>query len=70
MYRSLCPDCGKVVELLESVRAEDRVICVECGIELVVLSRYPLDLDYVLEDDWGDDWGGDGLDQEDEWEDD
>jgi len=23
---------------------------------LEVLSLYPLDLDYVLEDDWGEDW--------------
>ena len=62
MYRALCPDCSEVVEHKESVRSGDRVICVECGIELEILSRYPFALDYVL----GDDWDDDGLEQEDE----
>ena len=70
MYRALCPDCGEVVELQENVRAGDRVVCIECGIELEVLSRYPLDLDYVLEDDWDDDWDDEDSEDEDEWEND
>ena len=60
MFRALCPDCSEVVELKESIRVGDRVACAECGIELEVLSVYPLDLDYVLEEDWDeeldDDW--------------
>jgi lysine biosynthesis protein LysW len=59
MYRALCPDCGELLELKESVQVGDRIVCVECGIELEVLSRYPLDLDYVLDDAWDDDWGED-----------
>jgi len=71
MFRALCPDCSEVVELKESVRVGDRVICVECGIELEVLSLYPLDLDYVLEDDWDDDWEEEEEEEkEDDWEDD
>ena len=66
MFRALCPDCGEVVELVERIRVGDRVVCVECGIELEVLSLYPLDLDYVLDDDWGDD---DWEDEDDEDED-
>ena len=71
MFRALCPDCGEVLDLLESIRVGDRVHCVECGIELEVLSLYPLDLDYVAEDDWGDDLDGEDWeeepDQEDDW---
>jgi lysine biosynthesis protein LysW len=59
MYRAMCPDCGGRLLLKETVQVGDRVTCSECGIELEVLSRYPLDLDYVLDDAWEDDWGDD-----------
>lgn len=62
MFRALCPDCGEVVELQERTRVGDRVVCAECGVELEVISLYPLDLDYVLEEDWGD--------EDESWEDD
>ena len=68
MYRALCPDCGEVLELRESIQVGDRVTCVECGIELEVLSRYPLDLDYVLDDVWEDSWGDDEDEDEEEEE--
>jgi lysine biosynthesis protein LysW len=64
MYRALCPDCGEIVQLAERAQVGDRVACVECGVELEVLSVYPLDLDYVLEDDWEDDWEDDEFDEE------
>lgn len=73
MFRALCPDCGEVVELKESTRVGDRVVCVECGVELEVISLYPFDLDYVLEEDWGDedeDWNEDEESEEADQEDD
>jgi lysine biosynthesis protein LysW len=70
MLRALCPDCGEVLVLSETIPVGHRVHCVECGIELEVLSHYPLELDYVTEDDWDDDWDDDEweekLDQEDD----
>ncbi|MBL7200210.1 MAG: hypothetical protein ISS56_08690 [Anaerolineae bacterium] len=61
MLRVECPDCGEIVELRENTPVGSRVICVECGVELEVLSLYPLEVDYALEDE--DDWEG-------EWEED
>jgi lysine biosynthesis protein LysW len=63
MLRVECPDCGEIIELRENTRVGSRVICVECGVELEVLSLYPLELDYVLEDEWDDDW------EDGEWDD-
>ena len=64
MRRVECPDCGEIVELRESIRVGHRVVCVECGVELEVLSLYPLEVDYVLEDDWEEDWDDDEWDDE------
>jgi lysine biosynthesis protein LysW len=63
MLRAECPDCGEIVQLREDTRVDSCVICVECGVELEVLSLYPLELDYVLEDEWTDAW------EEGEWDD-
>ena len=63
MYRALCPDCSEVVVLAERVQVGDRFICGDCGIEIEVLSLYPVDVDYVLEEDWEEDWD-DQLDEE------
>jgi lysine biosynthesis protein LysW len=71
MLRVECPDCGEIVELSESIRVGRRVVCAECGVELEVLSLYPLEVDYVLEDDWEEDWEEDECSEEyDEEEDD
>ena len=68
MIQAECPDCGEVVQLRDGVRVGDRVICAECGVELEVLSIYPWELDYAMdeEDGWDDD---DDLDDDDPWED-
>lgn len=62
MLRAECPECGEFVALDDDVRVGDQVVCIECGVELEVLSLYPLVLDYVLADEWEDEW-------EDDWED-
>ena len=67
MLRAVCPDCGEMIEIKENMRAGSRVACIECGIELEVLSLYPLELDYALDDEWGDDWEEDDLYEE--WDD-
>jgi lysine biosynthesis protein LysW len=69
MLRVECPECGEPVELSENTQVGDRVICVECGIELEVLSLSPLEVDYVLEDDWDEDWEEDELEDQDLYED-
>ncbi len=61
MLRAECPECGEFVALDEDIQVGDRVVCVECGVELEILSLYPLALDYVLADEWEDEW-------EDDWE--
>ena len=70
MFRVACPECGEPVEFQEDAKVGSRIVCTECGVELEVLSLYPLEIDYVLEDDWGEDWEEDHLDYEDdEWDD-
>ena len=32
MFRALCPDCGEVLDLHESIQVGDCVYCAECGI--------------------------------------
>ncbi len=70
MLKAECPDCGEVVELGDDIQVGDRVICAGCGVELEVLSLYPWELDYALDEDWDDEeWEEDDLDDKDEWED-
>jgi len=64
MLRAECPECSGTVKLEENITVGDRVICVECSVELEVLSLHPLELDYPLEDDWDDDWDDDDLDED------
>ena len=65
MLTAECPDCGEPVELRDGVQAGDRIVCAWCGVELEVLSLYPWELDYALEEEWEDDWEEDDAD---EWE--
>jgi alpha-aminoadipate carrier protein LysW len=68
MLRVECPECGEPVGLREDVKVGERIVCVDCGVDLEVLSLYPLEIDYVLEADWGDNWEADDLLYEDkEW---
>ena len=68
MFRIECPECGEPVELGEDAKVGERTVCVECGVDLEVLSLSPLEIDYVLEEDWGDNWEEDYLLYEDkEW---
>ena len=61
MLRVECPECGEPVELSDDAKVGERTGCVECGVDLEVLSLSPLAIDYVLEDDWGDNWEEDDL---------
>jgi lysine biosynthesis protein LysW len=72
MLRAECPECGEPVELRDNTEVGDHVVCIECNTELEVLSLFPLELDYVLEDEWEDDWDEDDVDDdelyEEEWD--
>ena len=70
MLKTECPECGESIELREEVQVGDRVICVECGAELEILSLVPLELDYTLEDEWEDDWDEEEGEDQDPYEDD
>ena len=64
MFRTTCPECGEPVEFGEDAQVGEQAVCVECRVELEILSLSPLVIDLVLADGW---------DQEDdldiEWED-
>jgi alpha-aminoadipate/glutamate carrier protein LysW len=50
-----CPECLAELQLAADVEEGEIVVCVECGIELEVLSVDPLKLDLAPEEaeDWG-----------------
>jgi alpha-aminoadipate carrier protein LysW len=56
MLRTTCPECGEPVELGDDAQVGEGVTCVECRVDLEVLSLSPLVVDYALADDWEDDW--------------
>jgi lysine biosynthesis protein LysW len=59
MLRTTCPECGEPVEFGEGAQVGERIVCVECQVELEILSSSPLVIDYVLADSWEDDWDPD-----------
>jgi lysine biosynthesis protein LysW len=42
MLRTTCPECGEPVEFDEDARVGERVRCVECRVDLEILSLSPL----------------------------
>ena len=52
MLRTTCPECGEPVEFGEDARVGEQTVCVECRVELEILSVSPLVIDLVLADDW------------------
>jgi lysine biosynthesis protein LysW len=71
MLRTTCPECGEPVELDDDAQVGERLVCVECRIDLEVLSLSPLTIDYALVDEWEEDWDQDeGLDDDVRWDDD
>lgn len=62
MLRTTCPECGEPVEFGENAQVSERIVCVECRVELEIPSLSPLAIDYVLTNGWEDDWdAGDDL---------
>ena len=59
MLRTTCPECGEPVEFDEDAQVGERIACVECRVDLKILSLSPLAIDYVLSDGWEDDWDQD-----------
>ena len=51
-----CPECGSPVRLGKNVKLGTLVTCPECDWLLEVISLNPLELDYALGDDDGEDW--------------
>jgi alpha-aminoadipate carrier protein LysW len=57
MARAFCPDCDGVVRFNTHARLGQKLVCPHCGIDLVVISVEPLDLDWAYvrtETEWGD----------------
>ena len=53
MPRTVCPECDVAISI-PSPREGATVTCHECGEKLEVISVNPFELDYPLDDDWGD----------------
>lgn len=52
-----CPECEAEIKFDSPVKVGERVSCPECDTELEVISAKPLTLDYVFDDEEGDeDW--------------
>jgi lysine biosynthesis protein LysW len=56
MFRTTCPECGEPVEFGEDPQVGDQTACAECQVDLEILSLSPLVIDYVLAEDWDEDW--------------
>ena len=49
-YKVRCPECLAAIYLKDTVQRWDPVTCHECHTALEVVSRDPLELDYLLND--------------------
>lgn len=54
MPKTYCPECDAVINI-NNPRDGAQTRCPECGVELEIISSDPFDVDYVYDDDWGDD---------------
>jgi lysine biosynthesis protein LysW len=48
---AICPECGAEVRFRKSPYLHQSKLCVECGVELEVVNKNPLEVDVIYEDD-------------------
>ena len=59
--RADCPDCGARIQLQSPVQLGQEVTCPECAAELEVIQTNPVELDWIYEDDEGEE------DEDEDW---
>ena len=64
---ALCVECDAELNIGSRVRLGQHIICPNCGVQLEIISTYPIEVDiaYDESEEW-DDLAGYGLDDEDE----
>ena len=71
----LCPDCSAEIRFRKSPHLGQTVTCHNCEVNLEVVRRAPIELDWVFEDpyddddDYDDDWDDDDWDDDDDYDD-
>lgn len=62
---ALCVECDAELNLTRRARPGQRLVCPNCGVQLEVISAYPVEVDLAYDDgeEW-DDLEGYGLDEE------
>lgn len=55
MTNHQCVECGAALSLPEDLMQNEIIPCIECGVELEVISLQPLELALApeVEEDWG-----------------
>jgi alpha-aminoadipate carrier protein LysW len=61
VVRATCPDCGSRIGVKSPVRIGQQVVCPNCDAELEVIDTDPVELDWVYEDEEGDE------DEDEDW---
>lgn len=51
----LCPECDAQVEMPADAMENELIACLECGVELEIMSLAPITLELApdVEEDWG-----------------
>jgi lysine biosynthesis protein LysW len=58
MASTYCPECDAVIKVKEP-QIGIKIRCHDCNVELEVVATDPLDVYFVYDDDWGEDWDDD-----------
>ena len=62
---ALCVECDAELNLTRRARPGQRLVCPNCGVQLEVISAYPVEVDLAYDDgEEGEDLDGDGIDEE------
>ena len=64
-----CPDCGTLIDLEEDeVEEGEAFACPECGVDLEVVSRHPLEVDVIEDEEEEEEAEGDEPEEEEDSE--
>ena len=58
MASTYCPECDAVIKV-NNPRIGAKIRCHDCDVELEVIETDPLDVYFIYDDDWGEDWDDD-----------
>jgi len=50
-FMAVCPECGATIELYEDMEAGELIECVNCGLEIEIISLDPLKLEIFEEEE-------------------